>query len=529
MKTLKLKSFSPLISTMFLFLVSMNWHTAHAQPFIENADFETLNLSASCILSPFFDAGCMDLPPAGGWISGSGRPSRTEESSCETNSPEDEASAVFSIGRQVLNGNQISTIGSSLVYDFPNNLAPGDYTLSFCYEGLFIEGSPDVDLKVELAKGISNGPIVGVPLITGIYQEYQDQANNKPLSNVNSISLPVNIGLITSEWDEYTIEFTVSPNQQFNQLWFYGVPADENIGVSKICIDNVSLALCPEEFDCIESFNLTACSEDGSTGYIDLSCGSGSTYHVDLPAGSVANVYDCGPQFLITNANAGTYTVTITNVNGCTATRAYEVIETCCKDIECPTPENLSCANLFGQTYLTWTAIPNVTYEVCVYTGTCGSPDQLLTFPSTSNFFNIKAIGSRSFEWTVKAVCNENVLSDAPATICFDIQECNGISDGFSTPGSAKNREALVKKLSIDAPIIYPNPSRGQFKIALSPEGQLTERSELAVYDQLGKLVFHTRTNETLFEMDLEGIPSGIYFVNILIGDQIFTEKLIIQ
>lgn len=420
MKTLNLNILSILITTTSILLSgSLNHMYAQTIP-INNSGFE----NTSCVfLTSYFDQGCMGSE----WLAASGRPSRSEEQYCTTPTI-NQASAFLAAGNRLNLQNQVTKYGSSLVYNFPDDLTPGDYTLSFCHEALF-NLSPEIDLRIDLAKGITT---VDINSFQGDFQNYEGQ---KPLNGITATTIVAGVAAIDDSWNTFEVDFTISCNQQCNQLWFYGIILEETIGLSELYLDNISLTKRTEVFNCIEYSNLTACTQEGYTGYVDLDCGEGATYDFEVPSWSTAESYDCHGHFILSNANPGSYTVTITNTNGCTEVRTYEVIEECCEEESCTTPQNLGCTNLFGQTYLKWDPVPDaLQYQICIFKGRCGntsSTPDIIKF-SFTNQINLDEIDAESFEWSVKTVCQDETLSEPSPKVCFDSRTCDGFSGGLS-------------------------------------------------------------------------------------------------
>ncbi|MCK4288913.1 MAG: T9SS type A sorting domain-containing protein [Bacteroidales bacterium] len=75
---------------------------------------------------------------------------------------------------------------------------------------------------------------------------------------------------------------------------------------------------------------------------------------------------------------------------------------------------------------------------------------------------------------------------------------------------------------------IYPNPNNGVFSIALQ---NTVAKSEVEIYNVHGEKVYAISNVKriTSNEIDLSKFPKGIYFVKIYDGDEIYTEKVVIQ
>jgi len=72
---------------------------------------------------------------------------------------------------------------------------------------------------------------------------------------------------------------------------------------------------------------------------------------------------------------------------------------------------------------------------------------------------------------------------------------------------------------------VIPNPSNGHFKLQ-NPDRMMME---VEVYNVLGKLISESETKDMVYDLDLMSEENGIYFVRIIIGEQIKTVKIIKQ
>jgi hypothetical protein len=69
---------------------------------------------------------------------------------------------------------------------------------------------------------------------------------------------------------------------------------------------------------------------------------------------------------------------------------------------------------------------------------------------------------------------------------------------------------------------IYPNPANSF--VTISAE---VENAEILIYNIYGKLVLETEMNNTQLMIDIEGLESGMYIINIISQEGTYTEKLI--
>lgn len=504
-----------------LFLLCASLGNPLAQT-IENHSFEQI---FGCGSSPqdnspkgkIFNDGCFTDPNAiWSWGAALGVPYADKGGACDATH-----SAVFAANIiQHAGTDEVSVNGSSIFYTFSENLTPGDYGLSFCFEGELAAGSEGATIIVAVAKGLQNQATVTPNTVGTLYEIYDDEENFLPKTGIAHQNIGSSENVENKVNKEFITNFTINPGDTYNQIWFYGIPLSS--GVAKICIDDVILTKC-EDILCQDVSNLTSCTLTDKTGYIDLQCDEGSIFSLESPEGSNPNVFDCDGHFIVTNATAGTYVVTIQSPNGCTARRTYEVVETCCEGgLDCPAPENLGCDFFapFNLTFLTWDPVPDVLgYELHIYPGDCSST----SFPVAPIFvestnFNLDALDLRQFAWAVRAVCADESLSDFSATACFSNDECGGSGPGFTDPESDRienNRKALI----------YPNPNKGVFDILLT---DLNE-GELKIFNQSGVVVFQKQVTASRFSLDLKDLPAGIYWALIASGKESISEKIIIQ
>ncbi|MEM1321024.1 MAG: T9SS type A sorting domain-containing protein [Bacteroidota bacterium] len=526
-KTFPLSSFSTAL-LLFIFLLT-NAATTKAQ-IILNPGFEFLASGPTCQLSiaPVND-GCLNPPfPGGSWNAPLGISHSFDEGSCEGN-----RSAVFAVGRDATEG----IIGSNIFYQFetddPNNyLEPGEYTLSFCYEGELATGVP-ADLEIRLATGLVNDPAPDPNTLINLYYEtYANQGAQLPISGISTKDVVTGLDLVNGTWLPFSTTFTLEQGENFDQLWFYGVAGGAGNGVTKICIDEVELKRCEEIEDCTEAFNLRACPQEGSTGYIDLFCGAGISYSATLPGNSTALTFNAEGHFIVTNASPGTYTIFVTDQNGCVTEKVYEVIEECCSDsTACEAPTNLRCSDILGNIFLNWDQVPGALgYNLYIYPngGNCNTPISTNDPPIllNTNSIDVEQIPYRNFSWAVSTICPDETESALSNVVCFDVAECDTF--GSSTPSTQNETQSFDQ--GEDYPmLLQPNPSNGKFSLVL-PEFEANQTAgELFIYDQTGRLIHRQVLSTSTATIDLGYAPAGLYFINVSLDGKVTTQKLLLQ
>lgn len=73
---------------------------------------------------------------------------------------------------------------------------------------------------------------------------------------------------------------------------------------------------------------------------------------------------------------------------------------------------------------------------------------------------------------------------------------------------------------------LYPNPSKGIFSVKSNDAKPI---DTITITDTLGKQIRQIQTNASSSEINLQGIASGVYFVQITSGSEIATKKIIIE
>jgi len=80
-----------------------------------------------------------------------------------------------------------------------------------------------------------------------------------------------------------------------------------------------------------------------------------------------------------------------------------------------------------------------------------------------------------------------------------------------------------VERIEKKALLIYPNPSKGEFTV----EGNAIHKIE--IYNISGNLIYTSIPGDSKHSVSLYAQPKGIYFVKIIIGNRITTERIIIE
>ena len=102
-------------------------------------------------------------------------------------------------------------------------------------------------------------------------------------------------------------------------------------------------------------------------------------------------------------------------------------------------------------------------------------------------------------------------------------------SDGRLADGSIiLPEEAIITKEDIT---VFPNPSTGQFYVDF--DEVLTEAIQVKVVNQIGEVVISESYGSvqpfSFYQFDLSGKPAGIYYFEVVIGDQLFSQPIVLN
>ena len=259
---------------------------------------------------------------------------------------------------------------------------------------------------------------------------------------------------------------------------------------------------------------------------------------------------------------AGTYTVTVTDANGCQGTTTASVSEPTAvsgtatsTDATCGSNDGSATATGTGgaspYTYLwpnfqTGTTAIGLTagnYAVTV-TDANGCTGTIIASVSNANAPTISVTGVDASSF---GTCDGSAsVATTGGTPPYNYQWSTGeITDTiaglcagtYNLTVSDSAGCIAVSSIIISEPVgivshaenfsvnIFPNPTNGAFKIEI--QNTKSEKSEIKVYNMLGEAVYQKSGVENQqLEIDLSGHPAGFYFVQIQIGESSIIRKV---
>lgn len=273
---------------------------------------------------------------------------------------------------------------------------------------------------------------------------------------------------------------------------------------------------------------------------------------------------------LATGLSAGTYTVNITDNNGCTSSSAVTITQPAAALSGSVSGSNAACNNMKDgsafvianggsspYTYLwsngnTTSSISGLSAGVYSVTITdshnCATiikdtikqpnamtviKDSIASTNPSGNCNGLAAVtvsgGSApyTYSWSPGGQTTDTINGQCAGTYCCTITDYNGCTHvtciTIGTPEGIGN----ITSNSSDI-FIYPNPSNGRFTIQSSV---ISGKSSVEIYNILGSTIYKAKLNSANTEINLEKQPSGIYLYRVIKenGGLIGEGKIIIQ
>jgi PKD repeat protein len=223
--------------------------------------------------------------------------------------------------------------------------------------------------------------------------------------------------------------------------------------------------------------------------FTDNTTGLPTSWSWTFTGGSPSSSTVQNPSTVCWNA-PGTYAVTLQacNANGCSSTSQTLTVNV---PVVSAGPDDTICSggnvvlNAGGGVSYSWNPSGSLS---C---GTCQNP---VAFPGSTTTYTV---------WVTDASGCTNT-----DTVTLTVLICTGMP--LSTG------EALFS--------LFPNPSAGSFTVSSPMPVSLIE-----VYNVMGQLVYRHGAGQPVMQVELGGMPQGVYLVRVLTGDRFYTRKLVIE
>lgn len=162
--------------------------------------------------------------------------------------------------------------------------------------------------------------------------------------------------------------------------------------------------------------------------------------------------------------------------------------------------------------------------------GGCGN-SYTVTFTVTDgtnpiNGAEIFITGQSSINTDASGVATIN-LFDATYNYTVTATDYDDYSGSFTVNGADLNVDVSmavgIEALESENIKIFPNPTNSIFKVVSE------EPVFIQLFDISGKQIFSSNKSNTNFEIDLSNKSKGLYFINIIKNNKVFTEKIILK
>jgi hypothetical protein len=232
------------------------------------------------------------------------------------------------------------------------------------------------------------------------------------------------------------------------------------------------------------SHNLTCFG--GSDGWATVNAfgGTGAYSYTWVPSG--------GNNATANNLSAGTYTVSVTDMNGCMTAATVVLTEPTLLTSAIINSSDASCS-----TCNDGSAVVNANGGTLPYTYTW--------FPSGGNSATASNLTPGNY-----TVC----VTDA-----HGCSTCTGVMINYPTGLNEIQQQEMFS--------IYPNPAHNGFTISFNKESGIQNR-ELKIYDVMGRAVQEEKIHSQLSTVNCQ-LSAGIYLLKITAEDKIYQQKLFIE
>lgn len=222
---------------------------------------------------------------------------------------------------------------------------------------------------------------------------------------------------------------------------------------------------------------------------------------------------DAGTNYTIKTITVPATTGTVSDIN-MTANITHPNLQNLVVAMVQPGPTTATgLVTLFNQN-CSGSANMNVTFDSQASALTCASPTTGTYQPTTTlNVYNgLNPAGVWQFGFWDKVAGNSGTVNS------FSIQVCTQVVALANTDFSFENFS------------LYPNPNTGSFNVKF--DSNTSNDIKVAVYDMRGRAIFEKAYQNTgTFDQNvqLEGVQSGVYLVNIQDGDKKVVKKIVIE
>lgn len=204
---------------------------------------------------------------------------------------------------------------------------------------------------------------------------------------------------------------------------------------------------------------------------------------------------------------AGNYLITVKDVNGCMKNASISVVQpqTAPLNLILVTKKDVSCRKA-SDGYIEVAASGGTSpYSFSINNG---------TYSLSSKFYNLKP-GT----YTIKVKDFNNNIVQITVQIFDSRRHC------YMRPSANSNSDTSITEVDLPMVSIYPNPSSEYFTLKLSADN--IDQTSIVIYDVMGRKVFQSSYGIQKMIRFGNELKPGIYFVNIIMDNQMVREKIV--
>jgi len=288
----------------------------------------------------------------------------------------------------------------------------------------------------------------------------------------------------------------------YNYLWSTGSTdtALTNIGTSVSYSLTLTDANGCEYINTYSLFDPMGALNVDSIVIVDLACNGDANGQISISTyggwnmmgytslwstGTAGNGYDT-----LSNLSAGTYTATVTDLEGCTDVTTVVLVEP---------------AVLSGSINGTNASCGGCTDGAANVVASGGTIPFTYLWSSGETTLNLQNLGVGTYIVTVT-----------------DANGCTYIDSVDVSNGTSVNN---INEQELNNFNVYPNPSDGQFMVDCSTMSNITDM-HVEVFDVMGQLVFQQLYNSNKARLDINNFVSGMYMIRV---NQQYTKKIVLR
>ena len=122
-------------------------------------------------------------------------------------------------------------------------------------------------------------------------------------------------------------------------------------------------------------------------------------------------------------------------------------------------------------------------------------------------------MATNQYHWKIRSWCSPSgsVVSAYTVLDTFVTNAASRLANDSKSPFSVFNFEEVA---------VYPNPSRGEFRVSFAHSSQIAGNVQVIAFDELGRNIFSESLKNPPFHLNLTHLPEGIYSLLLQTADE---------